>query len=74
MKGRNEVVVGAVILLGILVIVFGTIWLKGMKLGAEETTVRAHFREIGLLRQGGKVKFRGVPIGRIENIALEESG
>jgi phospholipid/cholesterol/gamma-HCH transport system substrate-binding protein len=74
MKARSEVVVGTVILLGILLIVFGTIWMKGLNLGAEEHAMRAHFREIGLLRQGGKVKFRGVPIGRIEEIALEQNG
>jgi phospholipid/cholesterol/gamma-HCH transport system substrate-binding protein len=74
MKARNEVVVGSVILLGIVLIVFGTIWLKGLKLGAEQRTVKAHFNDVGLLRKGGKVKFRGVPIGRVEDVALESSG
>jgi phospholipid/cholesterol/gamma-HCH transport system substrate-binding protein len=74
MKGRNEVVVGSVILLGIVLVVFGTVWMKGLKLGAEERTIRAHFNDVGLLRKGGKVKFRGVPIGRVEEVALENSG
>ena len=42
MKSRNEVMVGTVILLGIVLILFGTIWMKGLKFGAEEHTVRAH--------------------------------
>src|SRR4051812_21356118 len=71
---RNEVTVGAVILLGIALIIFGTIWLKGLKLGQETQTVHAHFREVGLLRKGGKVKFRGVPIGRVDEVKLEETG
>jgi phospholipid/cholesterol/gamma-HCH transport system substrate-binding protein len=74
MKGRNEVVVGIVIVLGIVLVIFGTVWMKGLKLGAEERTIQAHFNEVGLLRDGGKVKFRGVPIGRVESVELESAG
>jgi phospholipid/cholesterol/gamma-HCH transport system substrate-binding protein len=71
---RNEVVVGVVVLLSILLIVFGTVWLKGMKLGSEEVTRQARFREVGQLLEGSTVKFRGVPIGRVETIELERGG
>lgn len=74
MTRRNEVVVGLVVIAGILIVVFGTIWLRGLRLGQEEVTVLARFNEVGQLLTGSSVKFRGVPIGRVENIALEPGG
>jgi phospholipid/cholesterol/gamma-HCH transport system substrate-binding protein len=71
---RNEIVVGAVLIAGIVLIVFGTIWMRGLKLGQEEREVRARFREVGQLLTGSSVKYRGVPIGRVESIELEEGG
>jgi phospholipid/cholesterol/gamma-HCH transport system substrate-binding protein len=74
MNRRNEVTVGLVVIAGILTVVFGTIWMRGLRLGHEEVTVRARFSEVGQLLTGSSVKFRGVPIGRVENIALEAGG
>jgi phospholipid/cholesterol/gamma-HCH transport system substrate-binding protein len=71
---RNEVVVGIVVIAGILLIIFGTLWLRGIALGREEVTVEARFREVGQLLTGSSVKFRGVPIGRVHAIALEPGG
>lgn len=71
---RTELAVGVVILAGILVIFFGTVWLKGARLGERETTVRARFLEIGQLLEGNDVKLRGVSIGRVEAIELEPGG
>jgi phospholipid/cholesterol/gamma-HCH transport system substrate-binding protein len=74
MTRRNEVVVGIAVIAGIALIIFGTLWLQGLRLGREEVEVRARFREVGQLLPGSSVKFRGVPIGRVEGIALEEGG
>lgn len=74
MRRRNDVVVGVTLIAGILLIVFGTIWLQGMRLGQEDREVHARFREVGQLLTGSTVKFRGVPIGTVERIALEEGG
>jgi len=71
---RNDVVVGLVVVLGIVVIVAGTIWLQGMRLGQEQREVQARFTEIGQLLPGNEVKLRGVPIGRVDDIALEQDG
>ena len=73
MKRRNEVLVGATILAGILLIVIGTIYLKGTGFGREEQTVRARVPEAGQLLNGAAVKLRGVPIGRVDAIELEEN-
>ena len=74
MTRRNEVIVGVVVLLSLVLIVFGTIWLKGMELGSEEVVRQARFREVGQLLEGSTVKYRGVPIGQVERIALERGG
>ena len=74
MTRRNEVIVGVVVLLSLVLIVFGTIWLKGMTLGSEEVVRQARFREVGQLLEGSTVKYRGVPIGQVERIALERGG
>ena len=74
MTRRNEVVVGLVVLGGVLLAIFGTIWLQGLNLGREKQSVKARFSEVGQLLTGSNVKFRGVPIGRVESIELERGG
>lgn len=74
MKRNTEVVVGVTVLLGILLIVFGTIFLQGLNLGREDIERQAYFREVGQLLDGSTVKLRGVPIGRVEQIELEPNG
>ncbi|HEX6938958.1 MAG TPA: MlaD family protein [Longimicrobiales bacterium] len=74
MKKRTEAIVGAVILAGLVVIFAGTLWLKDVGFGREEITLRARFREVGQILVGNTVKLRGVPIGRVEDIAFEPGG
>ncbi|HWV57100.1 MAG TPA: MlaD family protein [Longimicrobiales bacterium] len=74
MKRTTEAVVGATILAGILVVVIGTIWLKGTVFGEEATVIEARFREVGQLQQGNPVVLRGVGIGRVSDIILEPGG
>jgi phospholipid/cholesterol/gamma-HCH transport system substrate-binding protein len=71
---RNEVMVGLAVIFGIALIVFGTIWMQGIRLGHEQVAVQARFTEVGQLLTGGTVKFRGVPIGRVRSIDLEPGG
>jgi phospholipid/cholesterol/gamma-HCH transport system substrate-binding protein len=72
-KRRNEVMVGTTILLGIILIVVGTIYLKGAGFGREEQIVQARVYEVGQLLDGATVKLRGVPIGRVDAIELERN-
>jgi phospholipid/cholesterol/gamma-HCH transport system substrate-binding protein len=74
MRGRNEVLVGVVVLIGIAVVVLGTIWLRGVAVGRGQIEIRARFNEVGQLLEGNSVKLRGVPIGRIDRIALDSAG
>jgi len=73
-KRRSEVSVGVVIILGLVLIVGGTIWLRGHGLGGGQRQVQARFREVGQLQTGNSVKLRGVPVGRVEEISLEQRG
>lgn len=73
MKRRNEVLVGATILAGIALILIGTVYLKGTGFGKEEQTIRARVPEAGQLLDGAAVKLRGVPIGRVDAIELEQN-
>ena len=74
MNRRNEITVGVVLILAVVLLVFGTFWLQGLRFGSEEREVNARFSEVAQLLEGSKVKFRGVPIGRVERIRLEEGG
>jgi len=73
-RQRDEVIVGAVVLAGLALIVFGTLWLSGAGFGQDTVEVEARFRQVGQLQTGNAVKLRGVPIGRVEEIRLEPDG
>jgi phospholipid/cholesterol/gamma-HCH transport system substrate-binding protein len=74
MKRSTEAIVGATILLGIVVVVLGTLWLKEFDFGKEEVVIEARFREVGQLLKGNMVVLRGVRIGRVDAIQLEPGG
>jgi phospholipid/cholesterol/gamma-HCH transport system substrate-binding protein len=74
MSMSSEVRVGVVVILAVVLIVFGTIWMQGWRIGREEHEVAAWFREVGQIHRGNPVKLRGVNIGRIEGIALDPAG
>lgn len=74
MRRSTEVLVGVVVILGVVLVVFGTLWLQGKRLGSEDLEHQARFTEVGQLLEGSTVKTRGVPIGRVRKIELEPNG
>jgi phospholipid/cholesterol/gamma-HCH transport system substrate-binding protein len=74
MTRRREILVGLVITLGIVVAVFGTLWLQDAAFGRGTRPVEALFPEVGQLMVGNSVKLRGVNIGRVEGISVEPDG
>ena len=74
MKLKNEALVGAVVLAGILVALAGAVWLSGQQWGGEQRVMRAAFTEVGVLGEGSPVKFRGVRVGRVSKIELTPRG
>src|SRR3712207_819607 len=74
MRLKNEVTVGMVVIAAIIVMVLGAYWLSGEPWGEEQVELVAIFREAGELQLGNPVEFRGVPIGRVTEVALSENG
>lgn len=73
MTRRNELLVGSVIIVGLATGVFGTLWLNGTRFGRTQTEVHVLMRDAGQLGRGNAVKFRGVNIGRVGDITVEQS-
>lgn len=74
MNRRNEVMVGLVIILGVIVTIAGTLWLQGSSFGRETVRVEAVVLEAGQLLEGNPVKVRGVPVGQVRSIRVDEAG
>ena len=74
MRRRKELLVGSVVLLGIAVAIYGTFWLQGRRFGSTETEIHVLMRDAGQLSNGNAVTFRGVNIGRVGDITVEEGG
>lgn len=72
MTRRRELLVGSVVLASIIVVVFGTLWLTGRGFGRTETEVHVLVSDVGQLARGNAVKFRGVSIGRVGAIGLDQ--
>jgi phospholipid/cholesterol/gamma-HCH transport system substrate-binding protein len=70
----REFSVGLVILAAITVGVVGTLWLKGTNWGRPSTEVDVLLSDVAQLAPGNGVKFRGVQIGRVAEIAVEPDG
>lgn len=69
----NEMRVGLVVIAGIVLILLGTLWLQDWSFGQEQQEIAAWFREVGQLQDGNAVKLRGVPIGEVNGIELDET-
>ena len=52
MKLKNEVTVGVVVLVSIVILVISAFWLSGKPWGQEQMEMRAIFQEVGELREG----------------------
>jgi phospholipid/cholesterol/gamma-HCH transport system substrate-binding protein len=70
----RELLVGAVISAGLIIAVVGTLWLQGINWGRSVTEVEVWLNEVAGLMEGNPVVYLGVPIGRVSNIAVDQSG
>jgi phospholipid/cholesterol/gamma-HCH transport system substrate-binding protein len=73
MKGRNEVLVGALLIVGLVIGIVGTIWLVrgGLSGGYPLYTV---FRWGSNLKVGQPVVLSGVQVGYVSNVDLRDDG
>lgn len=72
MKRRDEIVVGATVLVALMGIVAGSIWLSESQLGAGGESHIARFRTVGGLGVGDPVVLSGVRVGRVRQISLSD--
>jgi phospholipid/cholesterol/gamma-HCH transport system substrate-binding protein len=70
MKGRNEFLVGLVILIGLAAVLGGALWLGQSDFGKRQQVHPARFKTVGGLTPGVPVTYRGVRVGRVEAIRL----
>ena len=68
-----ELLVGFVIIAAVAVAVVGTIWLQGATFGPV-TTVDVLLESVAQLETGNPVKYRGVRIGEVDDIAVVAGG
>jgi phospholipid/cholesterol/gamma-HCH transport system substrate-binding protein len=72
---KQEVTVGGVVLLAIVLFVVGTTWLSGRSIGGDTDDYwHVQFRDVAGLKVSSAVRVSGVPIGRVEDIRLVEAG
>jgi phospholipid/cholesterol/gamma-HCH transport system substrate-binding protein len=69
----KEATVGLIVLLGLVLFVFGTMWLRGRAWG-NPPSVTAAFSDIMTLKEGSPVRVSGAVIGSVESIVLERPG
>lgn len=74
MKRSRDLLVGSVILAGLAVVVVGSLWLSGSGFGRPAFPVDVMVQDVGQLRLGNTVKYRGVAVGRVEDFSLEPDG
>jgi phospholipid/cholesterol/gamma-HCH transport system substrate-binding protein len=73
-NASRDALVGLVIVGAILVTAVGTLWLQGATWGREQQELEAVFYEVGLIRSGNALKFRGVQVGRVRDISVDPTG
>jgi phospholipid/cholesterol/gamma-HCH transport system substrate-binding protein len=68
---KQEVGVGALVLVGVAVVLVGAFWLSGRSLGTRGVNLDVMFESVAGLKQGDPVLVSGVKKGRVARVALE---
>lgn len=72
MKRRDDIIVGATILIAFGIVTAGALWMSEANLGARGAIHTARFQTVGGLGVGNPVVLRGVRVGRVQEIRLGE--
>ena len=70
---KQEVTVGALVLVGLLLFIGGTMWLGGKRFSTRPT-VAVQFTDAGTLKRGSPVRVSGVELGSVDDIAYQGYG
>jgi phospholipid/cholesterol/gamma-HCH transport system substrate-binding protein len=72
---KQEVTVGGLVILAILLFIVGSAWLSGRSIGGDpEDYWKIQFQQAGNLKTSSPVKISGVVVGKVEGIQLLEPG
>ena len=71
---KQEVGVGAFVLVGFAVFVALLLWLTGRRVGGEGQRIPVVFENVAGLKKGDPVLVSGVRVGRVEGVHLERTG
>lgn len=71
---KNAVQVGIMGLVALVLLLGGVVWVKEYRLGKRKTTYTARFQEVGNLSVGDPVSVRGVRMGAVTDVKLEDQG
>ena len=75
MASRNiEFKVGAVVLIGLILLGGSLIWLEQFQLTNDSTVIKVHFDDVGTLAIGDKVTVSGVHKGKVNKMNLTKGG
>ncbi len=72
---KQEVTVGSLVILAIVLFVVGTSWLSGRSITSNEDDFwHIQFKGAGNLKSSSPVRISGVPVGKVEKIKLADVG
>jgi phospholipid/cholesterol/gamma-HCH transport system substrate-binding protein len=72
---KQEVTVGSLVIIAIVLFIVGTTWLSGRSIGGDpEDYWKIQFRQAGNLKVSSPVRISGVAVGRVEHIELLDVG
>ena len=72
---KQEATVGTLVILACVLFFVGTTWLSGRSIGADsDKFYRIQFADAANLKSSSPVRISGVPVGKVEKIALSDVG
>jgi phospholipid/cholesterol/gamma-HCH transport system substrate-binding protein len=72
---KQEVSVGVLVILAIVLFIVGSTWLKGQSIGGDlEDYWKIQFHQAANLKASSPVRVSGVSVGKVEHIELQDVG
>ena len=71
---KEEVSVGALVILGVVIFAVGMFWLTGRSVVSKGVTAEVAFKSVSGLKEGDPVRVSGVRKGRVNHVRLEQVG
>jgi len=71
---KQEITVGALVVIGIALFIGGTLWLGGKSIGGGKPTISMLFPDVETLKRGSPIKVSGVIMGTVQDIEFQGYG